>query len=271
VEHWPERWQDLAAELQLADPEVSDWQKLAAAMFIAFDSRTLLYEQFIGYFNKEAIDLKRYEPRSAAMDTILGHERIQKTNIVKQADVVLASFLLWDELGADVAAANFRYYESRTGHGSSLSPSIHALIAARIGDNERAQSYLKQAAEIDLGNNMGNAAAGVHAAALGGLWQAIVFGFAGFKTHSDGLSLAPRLLPQWRRLSFPLQWRGRKLRVSIEPESVRIGVAGNEPFRLRLEGGSEIVVTPGQEYLAERTKSGWGYWRVAHSSSKGAL
>src|SRR6185312_5022216 len=71
-EHWPERWHDLAGQLQLADAEVSEWQKLAAAMFIAFDSKTLLYEQFTGYFNKEPIDLKRYEPRSAAMDTILG-------------------------------------------------------------------------------------------------------------------------------------------------------------------------------------------------------
>jgi kojibiose phosphorylase len=260
LERWPDRWQELAAQLQFSDEEVSTWQRLVGAMFIPFDPKTLLYQQFSGYFNKEEIDLKSYEPRSAAMDTILGHERIQKTNVVKQADVVLATFLLSDEIDADVRAANFRYYEPRTGHGSSLSPSIHALLAARIGDKERAQSYLKQAAEIDLGNNMGNAAAGVHAAALGGLWQAIVFGF---RTQSDGVSLAPNLLSHWRRLSFPLQWRGRELRVCIEPESVRVGTAGEEPFRLRLEGGSEIVATPGQEYVAERTESGWGTWRMA--------
>ena len=267
----PQLWQHLAAQLQLSDEEVSTWPKLADAMFIPFDRKTLLYEQFSGYFNKEAIDLKSYEPRSAAMDTILGHERIQETNIVKQADVVLATFLLWDEIGSEVSAANFRYYEPRTGHGSSLSPSIHALIAARIGDVERAESYLKQAAEIDLGNNMGNAAGGVHAAALGGLWQALVFGFAGFRTHLDGVSLAPKLLSHWRRLSVPLQWRGRKLRVQIQPEYVRVAVAGDEPFRLRLEGGSEIVALPGQEYVAERTESAWGDWRMPHSSSKGAL
>jgi trehalose/maltose hydrolase-like predicted phosphorylase len=270
-ESWPERYQYLAAQLQLTDEEVSTWRKLATAMFIPFNPKTLLYEQFSGYFNKEEIDLKSFEPRSAAMDTILGHERIQKTNIVKQADVVLATFLLWDEIGYDVCAANFRYYEPRTGHGSSLSPSIHALIAARIGDYERAQSYLKQAAEIDLGNNMGNAASGVHAAALGGLWQAIVLGFAGLRTHFDGISLAPKLLSHWQRLSFPLQWRGRKLRVRIEPESVSVVTAGDEPFRLALEGGSEIIATPGEQYVAERTESGWGSWRIARSSSKGAL
>ena len=270
-ESWPERYKYLAAQLQFTDEEVSTWRELAASMFIPFNPKTLLYEQFSGYFNKEEIDLKSFEPRSAAMDTILGHEHIQETNIVKQADVVLDTFLLWGEIGQDVCAANFHYYEPRTGHGSSLSPSIHALIAARIGDYERAESYLKQAAEIDLGNNMGNAAAGVHAAALGGLWQAIVVGFAGLTTHLDGISLAPKLLSHWQRLSFPLQWRGRKLRVRIEPESVSVGTAGDEPFRLGLEGGSEIIAMPGEEYVAERTESGWGSWRMARSSSKGAL
>jgi trehalose/maltose hydrolase-like predicted phosphorylase len=270
-ERWPENWKELSAQLQLSDQEIESWKKVADAMFVPFDPKTLLYEQFSGYFNKQPIDLKSYEPRSAAMDTLLGHEQIQKTNVVKQAAVVLATFLLWDEISPDARAANFRYYEPRTGHGSSLSPSIHALIAAQIGDMECARSYLKQAAEIDLGNNMGNAAGGVHAAALGGLWQAIVFGFAGFRTHSDGVSLAPKVLSHWRRLSFPLQWRGRKLRVCIEPDSVQVSTAGDKPFRLRLEGGSEIVATPGEEYLADRTESGWGPWRVAHLSSKGAL
>jgi len=111
----------------------------------------------------------------------------------------------------------------------------------------------------------------VHAAALGGLWQAVVFGFAGIRTHPDGVSVAPNIISHWQRLSFPLQWRGRRLRVCIEPESVRVGVAGDEPFRLGVEGGSEILATPGEEYVSERTESGWGTWKVTQSSSKGAI
>jgi trehalose/maltose hydrolase-like predicted phosphorylase len=258
---WPDAWQELAARLRFTKEEISTWQQLSGAMFIPFNPQTLLYEQFRGYFNKQHIDLKEYEPRSAAMDTILGHDRIQKTNIVKQADVVLASFLLWDQIGPEVCRANFRYYEPRTGHGSSLSPSIHSLMAARIGDLKCAQSYLKQAAEIDLGNNMGNAAGGVHAAALGGLWQAMIFGFAGFRMQRDGLSFAPNLLPNWQRLSFPLQWRGRKLRVCIEPQAIRVSADGQEALRLRLDGGGDIVASPGCEYVAERTASGWETWQ----------
>lgn len=259
--NWPYAWQELSLRLRLTIEETDDWQKLASVMFIPFNPQTLLYEQFSGYFNKEHIDLKRYEPRSAAMDTILGHERIQKTDIVKQADVVLATFLLWDQIRPDARGANLRYYEPRTGHGSSLSPSVHALMAARIGDLECAQSYLRQAAEIDLGNNMGNAAGGVHAAALGGLWQAMVFGFAGFRAQSDGISFAPKLLPHWRRLSLPLLWRTRNLFVCIEPQTIRVSTPGQEPFRLRLEGGFEINACGGAAYIAERTASGWGAWQ----------
>ncbi|HUI84863.1 MAG TPA: glycosyl hydrolase family 65 protein [Candidatus Binatia bacterium] len=261
-ERWPERWRELAARLQFSDDEVSSWQSVAAAMFIPFDPETLLYEQFSGYYRKQHVDLKSYEPRSAAMDTILGHDAIQKTDVVKQADVVLATFLLWDEIGPEVRAANFRYYEPQTGHGSSLSPSIHALLAARIGDRHLAEAYLKQAAEIDLGNNMGNAAGGVHAAALGGLWQALVFGFAGFRPRSEGVSFAPALLPHWRRLSFPLQWRGRRLQISMEPAAIRVRVSGEQPLRLSLESSSDVMASDGHEYVAERTESGWRAWQA---------
>ena len=164
----------------------------------------------------------------------------------------------------EARGANFRYYESRTGHGSSLSPSIHALMAARLGDGHLAQQYVKQASEIDLGNNMGNAAGGVHAAALGGLWQAMVFGFGGLRTQRDGICLAPNLLSHWRRLSFPLQWRKSTVHISIEPSAVRIAVEGGEPVRVRLDAGSEVIAAPRQEYMADRAQAGWNPWRMLH-------
>jgi trehalose/maltose hydrolase-like predicted phosphorylase len=258
---WPEGWRELAARLQLTNDELDAWPRLADSVFTALDPNTALFEQFRGYFAKEPVNLKNYEPRTAALDGILGHERIQHTNIVKQADVVMATYLLWDEIAPEARAANFRYYEPRTGHGSSLSPSIHALLAARLGDGHLAQQYLKQASEIDLGNNMGNAAGGVHAAALGGLWQAMVFGFAGLRTQKDGLCLAPNLLSHWRRLSFPLRWRKSTVQFSLEPCAVRISVAGGEPIKVHLDGGSEVMAAPHHEYVAERAQAGWHPWR----------
>jgi trehalose/maltose hydrolase-like predicted phosphorylase len=260
VEHrWPDRWLELSGQMHLTRKEVLTWPKLADGMFTGFDPRTRIFEQFRGYFAKEHVDLTRYEPRTAAMDVILGHERIQHTDIVKQADVVLAAYLLEDEISADVRVANFHYYEPRTGHGSSLSPSIHALVAARLGETRLAQNYLRQASDIDLGNNMGNAAGGVHAAALGGLWQAMVFGFGGFRSLADGVSFAPNLLPHWNRLSFPLQWRGSRLRVDIEQNVIRVAVESPQPIRLSVEGGPAVDAQTGL-YTTELAAGGWGSW-----------
>src|SRR5918912_4525732 len=101
----PDPGQLLAQRLGLSQDEVEDWLKIADSIFTLFNSETLIYEQFAGYFQKEPIDLKKFEPRTAAMDVILGHERINHTNVVKQADVVMALYLLWDELPADVRLA----------------------------------------------------------------------------------------------------------------------------------------------------------------------
>jgi kojibiose phosphorylase len=262
AERWPHVWKEHAARLQITPEEAASWTGIAGGMYSGFDPATRLFEQHHGYFNLEPIDLAAYEPRHAAMDVILGHERIQRTNVVKQADVIMALYLLWDQFPAEVREVNFRYYEPRTSHGSSLSPAIHALMAARLEDPALAEKYLRQAAEIDLGNNMGNAAGGVHAAAIGGLWQAIVFGFAGLEFRPDGLHFAPHLLPHWRRLAFPLQWRGRKLRTWIEPEAFGIHLEeGTERVRVSLAGGAAVEVGPQEQYVSERRESGWGEWR----------
>jgi len=260
-DRWRDHWQQLGDRLQLSESEVSVWPKLANAMATGFDSSTLLFEQFAGYFSKEHVDLKQFEPRFAAVDVILGHERVRQTDIVKQPDVVMAIYLLWDELPSDVREANFRYYELRTAHGSSLSPSIHALVAARLGDMTLARQYLKQAAEIDLGNAMGNAAGGVHAAALGALWQAIVFGTGGFSGTPDALTFLPRLLPGWRRVSFPLRWRDHRVQVTVEQEMFQVSVAGADSLTVRITGLPELVAVPNRTYTTNRGQNRWGAWR----------
>ena len=71
---------------------------------------------------------------------------------------------------------------------------------------------------------MGNAAGGVHMGALGGLWQAAVFGAAGLRAREDGIVIDPHLLPGWAEMAFPVQWRGRLLRLRLEADPKRIEV-----------------------------------------------
>jgi kojibiose phosphorylase len=166
----------------------------------------------------EDINLAAFASRTAPMDVLLGRERIRRSKIIKQPDVVMLIYLLWEQLAPEVRRVNFEYYEPRCGHGSSLSPAIHALLAARLGNIALAERYFRQAAEIDLANNMGNAAGGIHAAAMGGLWQAAVFGFAGLRLTREGPEPRPNLPPSWRSLSMRVHWRGRWHDIKV-PES----------------------------------------------------
>lgn len=215
AERWPDRWRALSADIGLAADEPATWTAIADSLYTGFDDATGLIEQFRGYFDLEDIDLAALEPRSAPIDVVLGRERVQRSQLIKQADVVMLLHLFPDAWPPEVHAANFRYYEPRCAHGSSLSPAIHALVAARLGEMELASRYFRQAATIDLADNMGNAAGGVHAAALGGLWQAIVFGFGGLDLAEDGPRTRPNLPPGWSALSMEITWRGQRHAIHI--------------------------------------------------------
>jgi kojibiose phosphorylase len=262
AERWPDTWASLASKLQIGSDEPARWREIVELMKTGFDRRSNLFEQFEGYFGLEDISLAAYEPRNAPMDIILQRERLQKSRVVKQADVVALAALLWDDFPPRVHEVNFRYYEPRTAHGSSLSPAMHAMVAARLSDDALFDRFFRRAAQIDLANNMGNAAGGVHIAALGGLWQAAVLGVGGLRPLDDGIVLDPHLPRTWASLRFSARWCGRILIVDLDRASrtTVIELRADEPMTVALEGGGTVRAQPGTRWVARREQDGWGQW-----------
>jgi kojibiose phosphorylase len=255
-------WPGLSQRLGLTEDESQRWRALAGQLVTGFDPITKLFEQFSGYFQLEEIDVAAQRDCGVPIDVCLGPERTRGSKAIKQADVVTLSALLWDRWPRTVHEANFRYYEPRTGHGSSLSPALHALVAARLGIADLAQKYFRQASEIDLANNMGNAAGGVHLGALGGLWQAAVFGAAGLSAREDGIGIDPQLLPGWTEIEFPLQWRGRSLRLRLKADSKRIevNVENGDELSVSVANGPACVARAGRCYALKSDHGGWESW-----------
>jgi trehalose/maltose hydrolase-like predicted phosphorylase len=163
---------------------------------------------------------------------VIGRERTQRSQVVKQADVVALIALLPEQFSAATAETNFRHYEPRCAHGSSLSAGMHALVAARLGDADLALRYLRETADTDLDIDP-NSAGGVRIAGLGALWQAVMVGFVGLDLRGDTLGIDPKLPSQWRSLSFRVCWRGRSIAIRIAGRSVEATLVG-EAMELRI-------------------------------------
>jgi len=247
-------WVELAQRLGLEQAEMEHWESVAAGLVDGFDPGSRRYEQFAGFFALEDLRAVDLAPRPFTGEMVVGVDRLRHTQIVKQADVVMLAHMLPEVLPSGAAKANFDYYEPRTCHGSSLSPAIHAAVAARIGALDEAMDYFRAAARLDLADHMGNAAKGVHIATMGGVWQAAVFGFGGVRPERDFVRIDPHLPPAWEKLSFPVRWRGTLLDVEVTPETLVLHLDG--PATVAVGNGEPSQLGRGS-FVARRQGNSW--------------
>jgi trehalose/maltose hydrolase-like predicted phosphorylase len=215
--------------------EVTRWRELADALVDGYDPDTGIYEQFAGFYGLEPLLIAEVAPRRPiAAHLLLGSERVRRSQILKQADVLMLHHLVPDEVVPGSLEPNLRYYEPRTAHGSSLSPGIHAALFARAHDDERALDALRLAARMDLDDLTGSTASGLHLATMGSLWQALAWGFAGVRPGGSHLELDPHLPSAWGALELCLVFRGSRVRVRIEHG--RLLVTADPPVRVSAGG-----------------------------------
>jgi kojibiose phosphorylase len=218
---------EVAAELGLTDAEVDRWRAVAAAIALPPQRPDKLIEQFAGYFDRLDVPVTEWDennmPRYPAG---YHHFNCEDTQLLKQPDVLMALYLLPDVFDAETTRANFEYYEARTLHKSSLSPSIHAIMGIEVGDPSRAEQYFARSAFVDLTDNQGNTAEGMHIASAGGTWQVLVCGFGGFRVVHGQMSFRPWLPESWQAIHFRLRWRDARVRVTVDHAGVTFDVDG---------------------------------------------
>lgn len=227
--------------LAVDNPELASWSSVADQMAVPIDPATGLFEQFAGYFGLEEIDLAAHSNERHKIDLVLGKQRIQGSKLVKQADVVALLALLPEEFAPGTERANFDYYQSRCAHCSSLSPAMHGLVAARLGDPEAAVAYFRQTAAIDLSETIEHADRGVHIAAQGGLWMLTALGFAGISTSGGELSIAPNLPAEWHSLALQIQWRGRTVRIRADHAVTEVSLVHGEDLTVVVNGAERLL------------------------------
>jgi alpha,alpha-trehalose phosphorylase len=217
---------DIDMRLGSSEEEAACWERAARAMYLPYEAERDLTPQDDGFLKKAVWDIGATPRNELPLLLHYHHLALSRRQVCKQADAVLAHFLLPDIASPSTVRNSYEYYERITTHDSSLSYAVFSAMAARLGDVEKAYRYFRETARLDLDDAQGNTKDGIHAASMGGSWLALVFGFGGFIPGGDIPAFWPRLPARWRALAFKVSYRGRSIRVRAEQR-----------------GGEEVVAT----------------------------
>jgi kojibiose phosphorylase len=214
--HAPAQAAALTQRLDLSEARLARWRDVIEKIYLPIQPDGLI-EQHAGYFKLKDVNLADYEPRTKSMHEIFGIEAAKDYQAIKQPDVLQLQYVLRDHYSDEAVRVNYDYYDPRTDHtyGSSLGPSIMAIMACDVGKPEAAYEHFIRAVRADLRDVRGNAKDGIHAASAGGTWQAVVFGFGGLRVSPTGWTTRPRLPQHWKRLAFKFFQRGQLQDVDI--------------------------------------------------------
>jgi kojibiose phosphorylase len=231
---------DLSKRIELTPDEVEGWLKKAGQIRLPGQDSNGVIEQFDGYFGLESLPVAHDDNGMPKYPPGYHHYNLGGTRLIKQADVVMLTYVLPDEFSDDVKLANYNYYEPLTLHKSSLSTAIHAIMGIEVGDPRRAVQYFRRAAFVDLVDNQGNTQEGIHIASAGGTWQTMVNGFGGFRVRNGQMTFKPWLPPDWNAVKFRMKWHGSVVSVSVNHSAATFALSGPE-------GGRETIIVNGHE------------------------
>ncbi len=226
-------FETLSRKVRLGPEEIEDWKNTAEKMYIPYEESLGIHPQDDSFLSKEPWDFEN-TPRDKYPLLLFFHPlTIYRHRVIKQADVVLAMFLLRKEFSFEQKKRNFQFYDPLTTGDSSLSSCIQSILALEIGEFEKAKRYARAAILMDLANVGGNVRDGCHIASMGGGWMILVYGIAGMQDCDGILHFKPRLIPDLEvSVKFPLKFRGNSFLVEIESQTTRYSLQEGDNLTL---------------------------------------
>ena len=237
----PAAWKALVKKIGLKDAELTKWRDVERRMYIPFDKKLGIHPQDDAFLFMDPVDMKAIEK-----DRPLLHrwpwERLIRSQVLKQPDVVLMEFMLNDQFDAKTKLADYKFYEPKTIHDSSLSPCIHSIMAAELGLSKKAFDYYRMTARLDLDDYNGNANAGIHIACHAGSWMCMINGFAGMRVRDGKLYFDPHLPKAWKRVKFALHFQGRLIAAELTRKGLELTRKQGQPLAVTVSG-TKVRVT----------------------------
>ncbi|MFV0318139.1 MAG: glycoside hydrolase family 65 protein [Microthrixaceae bacterium] len=216
----PEDYQRIMQRTRLEEDEIAVWMRAGESMHIPWDDQQRLYLQDDGFLNREMWDFANTPEENYPLLLHYHPLEIYRHQVIKQADVVMATFLLGDWFSEEEKRRVFEYFDPLTTGDSSLSASVQSVMATELGLTQNGLEYFVQSALVDLLDLSGNVCDGIHLAACGGTWQAMIHGFGGFRDHGGDLRFQPVIPSGWQGLTFRLRYHDHVIQVHAGHDQV---------------------------------------------------
>ncbi|OOQ56917.1 glycoside hydrolase family 65 protein [Mucilaginibacter pedocola] len=217
------KYATLAAKISFEEAtETGRFEDIIAKMYFAQDEKLGIFLQQDGFLDKEQILVKDLPAADRPLVQKWSWDRILRSVFIKQADVLQGLYFLEDRYDIDTIRRNYDFYEPRTVHESSLSPCVHAILAAKLGDVERAYTFYLRTSRLDIDDYNNDTEDGCHITSMAGTWMSVVEGFAGMRVKDGMLSFNPLLPDEWKALSFQIGFRGSLLNIRIAKEGTTV-------------------------------------------------
>lgn len=227
---------DKTAELGLTSEERAKWHEIADNMYLPEDKELGIFVQHDTFLDKDLTPVKDLPQDQLPLNQHWSWDHILRSPYIKQADVLQGIYYFVERFTQEQKERNFDFYEPLTVHESSLSPSIHAILAADLHKEDKAFEMYSRTARLDLDNYNNDTNDGLHITSMTGSWLAIVQGFAGMRVIDDELQFAPFLPKEWTGYKFRINFRGRLLSISVSQEGTQIELLKGDDLTIKLNG-----------------------------------
>lgn len=222
----------LCKKIGLTAAEPLEWKKAGDNMYFPYDQEQGVFLQDDSFADKADWDFAGTPEDKHPLLLHFHPLVIYRHRVLKQADTVLADFMLDQYVDEEQIRRNFDYYEPLTTHDSSLSACIHSIVASRIGYSDKAYSYFLRSARTDLDDHKGNTKDGVHIANMAGTSMSVINGFAGVRQWDGKLHLRPTLPEKWKFYTFRLTFQCCLVQVTVNKENVELTLLEGENLSL---------------------------------------
>ena len=233
----PEKYASFVTRTHLNEGlEFTLWSDICNRIFLPEDKKKGVFLQQEGYLDKEQILVKDLTSSQRPLNQKWSWDRILRSCFIKQADVLQGVYFFEDDFDMDTIKRNFEFYEARTVHESSLSPCVHSILAAKIGDIDQAYNMYLRTARLDLDDYNREVKEGLHITSMAGTWLSIVEGFGGMRVKKDMLSFNPLIPNTWNAYSFKICFRDRVILIRVEKDKVTITIEEGNSLDILIAG-----------------------------------